>query len=108
MFPGIDQLYQQIADRLVDSLPPDWSEAWVSAAVQDDHAKADYDYRNQRGQESWFDPGFGVNGDIAGALIRMRRLMIDAGQPAWSRVRFTLQRSGKFHIDFDYAAATAH
>lgn len=102
MFPGIDQLYQQIAERMADKLPQDWKQAWVTATVEEDHAKADYDYRNSRGEETWFDPGFGANGDIAAALIRMRRLMIEAGQPAWSQVRFTLSRDGKFHLDFGY------
>lgn len=102
MYPGSERIYKKIADRLAEGTPPGWSQAWTTATVEEDHVKADYDFRNAHGEEHWFDPGFEIHGDIAAALMELRALMAASGQPAWSKVQFTLEKDGRFHIDFKY------
>lgn len=97
-----EELYNRLGQWLAQSAPPDWASAWVSARVSEDHAKADYDYRAKSGKEAWFDPGMGINGQIAMALIELRSIMITGGQPAWSKIVFRVEQDGKFKIELGY------
>lgn len=102
MAKAMEELYQIIGDGLYASAPAEWSSVFVSAKVTDDHAKTEYDYKDAAGLESWFDPGMAAHEKISMALIEMHQLMAASNATPWNRVRFELQSSGKFHIDFSY------
>jgi hypothetical protein len=97
---GINELYRNFAQALVEAAPENWASAWVTAVVHDDHAKTQYDYRSKGGTENWFDPGDDRHDKIAIALIRLRQAMKQPDLELWNNIIFRVEQSGKFNAEF--------
>lgn len=102
MFPGVEPLYQRIAEVLGRTAPEGWQKAWVTTTIDEDHGKGEYDYLDAEGKEAWFEPDTMDQYEVYKAFQEILKVMKAADQPVWSKARFELEKTGKFHIDFGY------
>jgi hypothetical protein len=96
-----EQLYQTIASAIVEVVPAGWVSVSLEARMADDVGAVDFFYRGAEGSPRRFDPGVQGFDTVDQSFAELRELMKSTGH-AWSTARFALERSGKFHIDFDY------
>lgn len=73
----------------------------MEAEVLDDWSEAQY-FILEPNVHTSFLPTSAVGVRISDALIEMRKLMSAEGKTPWNKIRFTLQRDGKFHVDYSY------
>jgi len=102
MVENIEQLYQTIADLIVDNVPEEgWVDAKVKAVFHPGSISLRSDYMStSRGGRRSFDSDKGF--EMFQAFRDMRKLFKDAGKPLWGRAVFYLEPDGKFKMDFDY------
>lgn len=98
----VEALYETIANHVAAVAPTGWASIRVDAKLLDDYRTVDFFYTNQAGLEAPFDSGLTVFRAVSGAFIEVRKLMSAAGDAPWFVAQFSLQASGKFHIDFSY------
>lgn len=105
-----EQAYQTIASILKDVMPAD--AAWITAeaTVGDDWSEVRFTYGGADGTPRYFSmaehPATAA-GDIGDVLIDMRERLRQDGGEVWNGCRFTLQRDGRFSLDFAFDQATS-
>lgn len=105
-----EQHYRTIATILKDVMPPD--AAWIAAdaTVGDDWSEVRFAYGGADGNPRHFSidehPATAA-GDIGDVLLDMRERLQQDGGDVWSGCRFTLQRDGRFSLDFSFDEADA-
>jgi hypothetical protein len=97
----VEELHKVIANLLNANAPKDWEKIIAAADIGDDTGEVLYDYVGASGVKNWFAPDTRVQYEIYTAFQEMRSTMKSAGH-AWIKARFTLERPGKVHVDFDY------
>jgi hypothetical protein len=95
------QIYKTIADVVNGSAPADWQKIIVSASIADDNGETLYDYMDELGKQKWFIPETSKQYEVFMAFQELRSLMRASGH-LWDTARFTLERSGKFRMEFNY------
>lgn len=94
--------YQSIANSLAASAPPGWQRVILTSKVENDVSENLFDYVQQDGSETWFDPDSAVVAKVGRALRDIRKSMTMPGEQPWSRCTFTLFPDGKFKFDVEY------
>jgi hypothetical protein len=95
------QIYKAIAEIAISSAPTDWQEIIISASIADDNGETLYDYVDGSGEKKWFAPETSVQYEVFSAFQELRAVMKAAGH-LWDTAQFTLERTGKFRMKFDY------
>ena len=95
-------LYRVIAEAAAENAPDGWVLLRVEAKLFDGYDSAGFFYKNSRGEEHKYDPGFDGFEAVMKSFVKLRDVMACAGKPTWKTARFELDASGKFHIDFGY------
>lgn len=96
---GIEPLYQQIADSMEESIPEEWSTAWMYAIVYSSH----YLYLAEYMTPSSTTPKSYATGRAARRGIEsMREEFSRSGKPLWCQAVFVLQSDGKFNLKWGY------
>ena len=100
---NLEDEHKTIADVISKTVPNGWKQAWVDAVINDDHAKATYDYIDEQGNENWFAVR-DINDGLAltRALRNIRDFMAEQTGDKWKKVRFTLNADGTFKTKFEY------
>lgn len=106
---GDQELYQKIGQLLVDAGPADAREIIVRVELfsEGDGGRYEFDYVNQSGGLSWFDPDGRAVGGLTDLLVQLRDYFstknLTAGEKAWSGCVITLDVDEmKFGIEFNY------
>jgi hypothetical protein len=99
MIPGIEPLYQEIAESMLASIPEEWSTATFDVLFFSHSTAFEAEYtRKADGLARSFAPP--RNGRRA--FQRLRQLFKDAGKPLWGRATFELRPDGQFNIKWGY------
>ena len=98
MIEGIETLYQQIADSIVDAIQEPWSVVTMEAIFYTDSIDFDAEYTRETGQVA----SFGINLATSRVFRALRKQFKEAGQPVWGQARFELRADGKFNMTFGY------
>ena len=99
MIPGIEPLYQQIAESIENAIPEDWNTAKMDAVFFPDSSQYRGEYtRASDGVARSFTT------TLAGerAFREIRKLFKESDQPMWGRASFELQSKGKFNMKWGY------
>lgn len=98
-----DDLIRTIGSTIASVAPAGWATAWVTAVdVSADHARTEYDYVSEDGDEAWFDPGMDTSNVVSTSFIKLLSGMVAAGQPAWTGATLVVQSDGQFNVRFSY------
>jgi len=98
MIEGIEGLYQQIADSIVEAIHEPWSVAKVEAIFYPDSITFEAEYVRQAGGLASFATTLG--GDRA--FRELRKKFKEAGQPVWGQACFELRADGSFDMKWGY------
>lgn len=100
MTPEIEELYQKIADEIVDFMPEeDWNTIWIPVEMEDDHGSTGCYYITDKSREPI---SIEASDGIFDIFYDMRELYKKHGKEPWSSATFILESDGKFSIDFGY------
>ena len=100
MANSVEDIYQQIAGYIVESIDDDWSVAWVCAEMEEDDNGLTYD--RYRTADSDGDLSFKAGHEVYELFDALRRMLKRPSEKPWRFAKFTPEPSGKFHIDFEY------
>jgi hypothetical protein len=101
MTDPIEQLYQMIANEASAAAPADWRSIRIDAEIEHDNGQATYDYEDQAGNSSWFEPPVLVQYKIYQSFQSIRAQMGATGL-SWRSAKFSLNRLGKFKVSYGY------
>jgi hypothetical protein len=105
MIDGIEQLYQEIAEAMLATIPEEWSSAKYEAIFFASAFVFEAEYtRAVDGKARSFLPL--SSGDAA--LRQLRQLFKDAGKPLWGRVCFALSPDGATNVAWGYDQCDAN
>ena len=105
MIPGIETLYQRIADAMTAAIREDWSVAEFEALFYPDSSTYEAEYvRLSDGEAISFQPA--SDGDRA--IRELRKAFRQAGKPVWGQVRFLLRADGSFNAQWGYEGCDAN
>jgi hypothetical protein len=105
LIPGIEPLYQRIADAMTTAIPEDWSAAEFHAMFHPGGSTYEAEYlRNADGRAISFQPA----SDGSRAIRDLRKAFLQAGQPVWGQVRFLLRADGSFKAQWGYDGCDAN
>lgn len=94
-----EDVYQQIADLIHQSIPEDWEEAWAYAEMEEASGLTYGRYRKQGAKETC---SFQTGHQFYHLFDTLRTNLKKPGFDQWTKAKFSLQRNGKFHVDFEY------
>lgn len=99
MIEGIETLFQQIADSMIDAIPDSWSEARFEAIFYPDSSTYEAEYvRRSDGRARSFQP----TSSGSRAFRQIRALFQQAGKPVWGQACFELRVDGTFGMTWGY------
>ena len=105
LIPGIEPLYQRIADAMTAAIPERWSRAEFHALFYSDGSIYEGEYvRNPDGRAISFQP----TSDGSRAIRELRDAFRQAGHPVWGEVRFVLRADGSFNAQWGYEGCDAN
>jgi hypothetical protein len=104
MIPGIELLYQRIADAMTSAIPEKWTAAECHARFYPDCSTYEAEYVRRDGTARSFSPA----SDGGRAIRELRQAFRQAGHPVWGQVRFVLQADGSFNAQWDYEGCDAN
>ena len=95
----IESIYQIIGQSIVNSVPRNWTRAWIDAEITDsmDILQGTYIADGDSVAES-----FEVQDDAIFAFERLQLLMKNPPKPNWKKAHFELAPDGKFDLQFEY------
>lgn len=100
----IDEIYESIAQNMIDAIPSDWSSSSLDLEFNNGSAEFDATFETPAGDTEDFDVEYQVFKDFK----EMYAIMTEEGdQHKWNRAKFKLTPEGKFSIDFDWDQALA-
>ena len=100
MANSVEDIYQQIAGYIVESIDDDWSVAWVCVEIEEDDNGLTYD--RYRTADTDGDLSFKAGHEVYELFDALRRMLKRPSEKPWRFAKFTPEPSGKFHIDFEY------
>src|SRR5215208_1670959 len=95
----LEDIYQEIADSIVESISDNWSKAIVTAEIEDDHGTLQCEY--QKTSRSSF-VSFDCEYKMYKAFKELRAVFQEEGKQPWSKAEFTLKSDGTFNLSFEY------
>jgi hypothetical protein len=98
MIEGIETVYQQIADSIVEAIQEPWTTAKVEAIFFADSITFESEYTRKRGGVASF--ATLLRGDRA--FRELRKKFKEAGQPVRGQACFVLHDNGKFNMTWGY------
>jgi hypothetical protein len=98
MIPGIEPLYQRIAESIQGAISEDWSTAKMDAVFYSDSITYLGEYVTPCGVLK----DFGTSRDGQRAFRELRQKFADAGKPLWGQACFELNANGKFDLKLGY------
>ena len=104
MIPGIELLYQRIADAMTAAIPEEWASAEFHARFHSDGSTYEAEYVRPDGGAVGFQPG----SDGSRAIRELRRLFREASKPVWGELRFLLRADGSFNARWEYDGCDSH
>lgn len=105
MIPGIEPLYQRIADAMTTAIPEEWSVAEFHALFYEGSSTYEAEYvRQADGMAIGFQPA----SDGSRAIRELRKAFRQAGQTVWGQVRFILRADGSFKAQWGYDGCDAN
>lgn len=104
MIEGIEVVYQQIADTIVQLVPEPWREATVEVVCLPGGMHFEGTYRSEAGKLR----GFATSKNCHRAFRELRRKFEEAGQPIWGQAHFVLYSDGKFNMKWGYENCDAN
>ena len=104
MSKTIDELYLDIAQRIIDTIDDDWSKAIINFQYFNDAGKYTGRYFSSNSdEEKDFKVGFKSYKDFKA----IHAITTEDGSNQWNRAKFTLHPTGEFSIDFEWDQALA-
>src|SRR5688572_17856022 len=99
MIPGIEPLYQEIAEAMTATIPEEWATATFEVIFysQSIPFEAEYTRRVDGVARSFLPAASGRR-----AFQQLRQRFKDAGKPLWGRASFELRADGQFNVNWDY------
>lgn len=105
MIPGIEPLYQRIADAMTTAISEEWSVAEFHALFYEGSSTYEAEYvRRADGRAIGFQPA----SDGSRAIRELRKAFRQAGHRVWGQVRFTLRADGSFNAQWGYDGCDAN
>jgi hypothetical protein len=98
MIDGIEILYQQIADSIVEAVREPWTIAIIEAIFYSDSITWETEYNREGGGLA----SFAMPSRANSAFREIRRKFKEAGLPVWGQARFELNAGGKFKMTWGY------
>jgi len=102
LIPGIEPLYQRIADAMTAAIPEEWASAEYHAMFYAHGSTYEAEYVRPDGVARSFAP------DGGRAIRELRRLFQQAGRPVWGQVWFLLRADGSFNARWGYDGCDAN
>ena len=103
MFEGIEEIYQNIAEALIESVEDAWMEIVLNIErTSTNHSTIDAEYLTDNGDIkyiSFFDNDFGLFNFIEQLYQTMTK---DSDKHKWNRAKVTLTNDGKLNIKFEW------
>lgn len=95
---AIEEIYSEIGNSIVNSIPDGWQKAWIEACVGDNNADFTCRFINKNGVKYQFETDF----ETYQLFSELRNHFENTKGGKWGKAIFTLDSSGDFNIDFKY------
>ena len=102
MIPGVEPLYERIAEAMAAAVPEEWVSAEYQARFYADGSTYEAEYIRPDGVARSFTP------DGGRAVRELRRLFKQSGRPVWGQVWFLLRADGSFNVRWGYDGCDAN
>ncbi len=103
MSKTVDEIYEDIAQRIVDAIDEEWTEATIDFEYLGDSGEYKGRYITGASDEKDFKVGFKTYKD----LKSLHAITTEGVSNHWNRAKFTLFPTGNFNIDFEWDQALA-
>jgi hypothetical protein len=97
-----EDMYRVIGQTLARCAPANWTSVWAKAEIGEGSGVTEFDYETASTTRTWFEPPNQDQYAVYQAFKGIKEAMVAAKQPSWRSALFTLERSGKFNLHFDY------
>lgn len=98
---SVEELYHQIARHIMRAIEGPWTTATLYAEIEEEDNGlfyGRYKETEQAREEKFFDPHF----EVLDLFVALRQQLHKPGTAPWQKASFTLDRSGRFTLDFIY------
>ncbi|WP_062270713.1 immunity protein YezG family protein [Endozoicomonas arenosclerae] len=95
----IDEIYSNIATRIVDAISEDWAEAFIEFEYFGDSGEYKGRYITSSSEET---KNFKVGYKTYKEFKKLHDITTEGESDRWNRAKFTLYPTGKFNIDFEW------
>lgn len=101
---SLEEIYQNIANLINESLDEPWVRAWVIARVESDNAEFEYMYQKSTDAQpsSFMRKTDHTAADMYEDFDELRQIMSSSGQSPWKSATFALESDGTFKVDYAY------
>lgn len=96
---NLENLYNDIANLINESVGNSWIKSWVIAEMEDDNGELTGYFVSSEGSN---EETFWTHEDLYAKFDELRRVFSDTEKGAWDKAVFTLSPDGEFSIDFEY------
>lgn len=93
----IEELYQEIGERLVMKIPPDWLQAWITAEADGGSQLVLNGWYVSEGEHN--SHSFQAGPEITQLLIKVFKHIKAVN---WHFATFSIDRSGQFELNFEH------
>ncbi len=100
----VDEIYESIAQNIIDAIPNNWSSSSLNVEFNGDSAEFDATFETLTSETEDFDVEYQVFKDFKDLYAVMTE---EGDYHKWNRAIFKLTPNGKFSIDFDWDQALA-
>jgi len=95
----IEDIYQEIANGIVDAIDDDWTRAIVTAEIEEDNGALTGEYQKTPGGPSL---DFSCGYEMYKSFKELRSAFSEEDKKPWYKAIFTLEKDGTFNLDFEY------
>ena len=95
----IDDIYPEIGQLLLDLLPDDFQEAWISVEMVDDVWGAEIFYKKPESSYGYINDELD---EIEDKFRRLRNLFKDENNETWSTATFHLTKNHEMNLELGY------
>ena len=100
MVTSVDEIYLNIAHKVVEKIDGNWVKAELNAEVYGDASKFRGVYSSSFEEEQ--PKFFKIHHELFDLFEELHKLTTEDSENNWNRAKFTLESSGKFNIDFEW------
>lgn len=102
MREGVEAAYQALADYVAAAIDDDWTVAWLVAEIESDEGGYTFGRYRKTPEANGPVRSFKTDASVFEVFDRLRTLLRNEDEDAWTRAVFTIRNTGRFNLELDY------